>query len=831
MPQKSSNQHPHIIIRETPASEPYRNPSDERPTFTLKQRDRSRHGQKLRTQLASVERAAGRMALKSPNAAPSARGIYIEFESDKGFDLRTESLEARRQGIELVAVREEGKDEATRRTFATVFVREGKVEYFVKKVEKYLEAKATTASPPNKTLVESISNLRVATLQALWTDAGEFPSANKVIWWEAWLRKGKDEAEQAEIVRLFKEHARRRRLALGENELHFPESTVLLIRASAEQLTQSLFLLNALAELRAAKRTADFFTNMSQVEQAELVRDLGSRITPLGGNDPPVVCLLDTGVNNKHPLLEHSLSDADMDSYNPAWGNSDNFEAAHRGHGTQMAGLALYGDLTEVISWDGEVHLTHRLESVKIIPPAIPNRPELYGAITVEGVARAEQKAPYRNRAVCLTASATDSRDAGRPSSWSSAIDQMCAGAGEEDEVRRLVITAAGNTALSERANYPDSNETDTVHDPGQAWNAVTVGAYTEKVNIDPTEYPGWSPLAPAGRLSPCSTTSVNWETQWPLKPDVVMEGGNMASHTKEGADYLDSLSLLSTCADWQRRLLITTGDTSGATALAAGMSAKIYANYPDLWPETVRGLLIHSARWKQAMLEGRDLWQMKPREVEVLLRKYGYGVPDLESALYSASDSLTLIAQERITPFVKEEGDIKTHEMHLHNLPWPREALLEIGKEEVELRVTLSYFIEPKPERKGFRSKYRYASHGLRFDMNTPTETRDRLRKRINRVPRGDSRFAETTGDFSDWLLGSDLRTRGSIHSDFWRGTAAALAEKHYVAVFPVKGWWSESPHLQRWDKEVRYSLIVSIRTPGVDTDIYTPVANVVMV
>jgi hypothetical protein len=771
------------------------------------------------------------MALKSPNAAPSARGIYIEFESDKGFDLRTESLEARRQGIELVAVREEGNEEATRRTFATVFVREGKVEYFVKKVEKYLEAKAAIVSPPNKTLVESISNLRVATLQALWTDAGEFPSANKVIWWEAWLRKGKDEAEQAEIVRLFKDQARRRRLALGENELHFPESTVLLIRASAEQLTQSLFLLNALAELRAAKRTADFFTKMSQVEQAELARDLGSRITPPRGNDPPVVCLLDTGVNNKHPLLEHSLSDADMDSYNPAWGNYDNFGAAHKGHGTQMAGLALYGDLTEVMSWNGEVHLTHRLESVKIIPPAIPNRPELYGAITVEGVARAEQKAPYRNRAVCLTASATDSRDAGRPSSWSSAIDQMCAGAGEEDEVRRLVITAAGNTELSERANYPDSNETDTVHDPGQAWNAVTVGAYTEKISIDPTEYPGWSPLALAGRLSPCSTTSVNWETQWPLKPDVVMEGGNMASHTKEGADYLDSLLLLSTCADWQRRLLITTGDTSGATALAAGMSAKIYANYPDLWPETVRGLLIHSARWKQAMLEGRDLWQMKPREVEVLLRKYGYGVPDLESALYSASDSLTLIAQERITPFVKEEGDIKTHEMHLHNLPWPREALLEIGEEEVELRVTLSYFIEPKPERKGFRSKYRYASHGLRFDMNTPTETRDRLRKRINRVPRGGSRFAETTGDSSDWLLGSDLRTRGSIHSDIWRGTAAALAAKHYVAVLPVKGWWSESPHLQRWDKEVRYSLIVSIRTPGVDTDIYTPVANVVMV
>lgn len=43
---------------------------------------------------------------------------------------------------------------------------------------------------------------------------------------------------------------------------------------------------------------------------------------------------------------------------------------------------------------------------------------------------------------------------------------------------------------------------------------------------------------------------------------------------------------------------------------------------------------------------------------------------------------------------------------------------------------------------------------------------------------------------------------------------------------MFPVTGWWKERPDRDRSDDGVRYSLIVSIETPGVDIDIWTPVA-----
>ena len=82
---------------------------------------------------------------------------------------------------------------------------------------------------------------------------------------------------------------------------------------------------------------------------------------------------------------------------------------------------------------------------------------------------------------------------------------------------------------------------TEGVHDPGQAWNAITVGAYTEKNFVDPSEYPGWQLVASPGDLSPSSTTSNSWSRPWPLKPDIVMEGGNTVINLTGSADALQS--------------------------------------------------------------------------------------------------------------------------------------------------------------------------------------------------------------------------------------------------------------------------------------------------
>ncbi|MGZ5438125.1 MAG: S8 family serine peptidase, partial [Pyrinomonadaceae bacterium] len=321
-------------------------------------------------------------------------------------------------------------------------------------------------------------------------------------------------------------------------------------------------------------------------------------------------------------------------------------------------------------------------------------------------------------------------------------------------------------------------------------------------------------------------------DDQWPIKPDIVLEGGNMAlDPIHVGPFEHEALLLLTTNSDFHNRLLTFTKETSAATALAARMAAIILAEYPDFWHETVRGLLIHSAEWTSEMLRERILTR---REIANLLRVFGYGVPQLPIALYSARNSLTLISEASIKPYLKEGGEIKTNEMHLHELPWPSEVLADLGETPCEMRVTLSYFVEPNPTRRSYKNKYRYASHGLRFDTKTPTESSVDFRRRINRIAREEvEEFSGTSGDSASWLLGPQLRTRGSIHSDVWRGTASELAEKGFVAIYPVSGWWRDLKRQERWDTVTRYSLIVTIQTQAIDidVDIYTPVANLVLV
>jgi len=141
-------------------------------------------------------------------------------------------------------------------------------------------------------------------------------------------------------------------------------------------------------------------------------------------------------------------------------------------------------------------------------------------------------------------------------------------------------------------------------------------------------------------------------------------------------------------------------------------------------------------------------------------------------------------------------------------------------------MRVTLSYFIEPNPGRRGWTRKHRYQSHGLRFDVKRPLETDDEFHRRLSKAAWDDDQDVEHGTDDRNWELGDSLRRKGSLHSDAWRGTAAQLASCGMIAVFPVTGWWKERPHLNRWNRRARYSLIVTIETDSTEVDLYTPIA-----
>jgi hypothetical protein len=159
-----------------------------------------------------------------------------------------------------------------------------------------------------------------------------------------------------------------------------------------------------------------------------------------------------------------------------------------------------------------------------------------------------------------------------------------------------------------------------------------------------------------------------------------------------------------------------------------------------------------------------------------------------------------------------------------------PKTVLEHMHDQDVTVRITLSYFIEPSPAGRGWGTKFRYASHGLRFALRGPTETEPQFRQRISKQEwEEEQEERPSTSDPINWAIGVRLRTKGSIHSDWWtpQGGAADLAQCGQVAVFPVTGWWRERKHLGFVENETKYALIITISTPSSNVDLYTPIAQ----
>jgi hypothetical protein len=367
-------------------------------------------------------------------------------------------------------------------------------------------------------------------------------------------------------------------------------------------------------------------------------------------------------------------------------------------------------------------------------------------------------------------------------------------------------------------------NDLAEVESPAHAWNVLAVGAFTNKVDITSPGYEGWEAFADRGDLCPTSRTAP-WNTTWPIKPDIVLEGGNLGVDPADQHGYgVIDLQLTTTSREYPNVVFEATGETSAATASAARLAALIQSEYPDLWPETIRALMVGSAAWTDAMLSHLPPDANKT-DHQLLLKRYGFGVPDFDRAIRSARNVLALVEQSTIKPFTKRPGrQPSLAEMKIFQLPWPADALNGLTTTDVEMRVTLSYFVEPNPAESARGRKSRYASHGLRFAVKTADEDLDEFRRRINKAARSEGEVVAHVDD-TGWVLGPTLRDRGSIHSDIWRGPASDLSRRSVIAVYPVGGWWKERVQHQKYESSARFSLVVTLATPGVDVDLYAEI------
>ena len=535
-------------------------------------------------------------------------------------------------------------------------------------------------------------------------------------------------------------------------------------------------------------------------------------------SDAPSVAIHDTGLTPEHPLLRRSIKQ--VVSVVPG----DVSTSDEDGHGTEMAGIALFDDLASALQ-SGNHEASHWLESARIlvaadIGTARESYRHLWPKITEDAVIALDEIASsQRIHVMAVTAEALRP---GEPSYWSDAVDQLCYNEG----VGRLFIVSAGNadyvadTSLLD--DFPQMNLEAKHHDPAQAVNALTIGAYTERESLppDPT-YSACVAVARAGQISP-HTTAGTIPNRNGIKPDVVLEGGNVAYDGTLPDGGVGTLVGLTTSHRPTVAPFSQINGTSEAAAHAAWFAAQLVRHNPEFRPETIRGLIVHAASWSERMCDSFP-------NVDERLAICGFGVPDLSFASGCAASRATIIVEDEMPNFRRESssggsgnsGDGGNDReffrvAKIFNMPFPEYLLLESPDAEIEIRVTLSYFAEPNTARRVLRRGL-----DLRWDMQGPLESVVEFTQRINRLARADGEKGPGTDSFG-WGLGMRRRSRGTVQSDRWRGTAADAAGAKKLAVYPRLGWWD-----QKQDKKfssMPFSLIVSVESAGLD--LYNSVA-----
>jgi hypothetical protein len=776
--------------------------------------NRASHAQRLRNGLEVVSNdLKSVLEFQAENGVPTKkRGIAITFEGRPNLDLVTGNRRATSPGLKLYTVQKRNYRAQAPSDRATYFVNSKTVDTLLENLEEYERYQSSglasginstdndddTAEdrPRNFWLFESSSAIRPSRLSDFWTDEQQgLPKAGTRTYWQVWLRKDLEEE--------FLEAAKELELRVQTFSTEFVEAKVRIVHGLSAEMEELIRRCPGIVELKSASSLSADYLRDTPIRRADNASAIAARIQP-PPQGAPRIALLDTGVNSNNPLLRSSLATSRCFAVGNSWPVSD-----HSDHGTRMAGVAQFFDLEYHLTTKGPIQLWTSLESVVVSAPS--GFPRISGMTAIQRAVALLEAEPA-DRVFCLAQTARGEVATGKPTSTSATIDLLAYGDGSKP---RLFCVAAGNVPTSasneyDVRDYTLRNYAHALEAPAQAANAITVGAMTLKASK-----PGL--VAPAGDMAPTSRSSASWNFSHTTKPDIVMEGGNFitnddGNHARPSSDDL----VLTTSGAAPSQPFALTGETSAATARASGLLARMKAYYPKLRPESLRGLLVHSARWTPAMLnEQQRLLGTGKSQTEAwaeILARYGWGTPDESVAYLSSEEEVCVIIEDEITPFERGQCSTRIKEMKYFKLPWPKNALRSLSNTQVELRCTLSYFIEPDPQAVSRGRPDRYQSFGLSFDVKRHTETDLNAQARYN-----DAMLYQSTGRGDDgWTVGDKLSDRGTLHQDIWIGPAYELADRDGISVIPKKGWWADITSAGRIGNSVKFSLILSLKAPA---------------
>lgn len=393
---------------------------------------------------------------------PTANGVYIDLEVNKEGKPQTFG---KTTGATIMRVSDKPDDNEN--VEVTIYVEKEKRHWLSDRADAYANQVTEKGRPKYATTLAPINTVNTTDIRSLYTSEASFDSipAQGSRLYELWIFRSK--RYDAETVQTTL-HS----LGITPNPkpINFESIDVWLIHATKLQLSQLPLAIGYIEGVRPYQQPSVMVaSNATAREWNDLLQD---NIDWQIDEHCPIVGILDTGVNNAHPLLIHALPEDRMNVAINVTNALDN-----HGHGTSMAGLALLGDLTDLAYQSTPLEkISHGLSSIKILDPNHQTPNSFYGAVIEEAV----NMASHTGAQIQCMAITDDDAYNGDATSSSAALDESIYNHGA---CNRLVLVSAGNieTPNIDPSNYLESCKANAIKSPGQSWNALTVGAFTDK--------------------------------------------------------------------------------------------------------------------------------------------------------------------------------------------------------------------------------------------------------------------------------------------------------------------------------------------------------------
>ena len=357
-------------------------------------------------------------------------------------------------------------------------------------------------------------------------------------------------------------------------------------------------------------------------------------------DEPPLIGVIDSGIS-AHPLLRGAVV--------AQIGVPGNLGTADEcGHGTAVAGIALFGDLLSQFA-GGALARSARLCVAKVTNDQGDfDEYSLVPAQMREAIQRLRAEQGCRIF-VCSLADRHSTYAGGKVGAWAATLDELAR------ELDVLVIVAAGNRtprlgqSVEEGVTaYPEYllEPANRLFEPAGAVNVLTVGSLSHGPGLDAALADDLNVRPITLRHEPSPFTRVGPGVGGGLKPDLVEVGGTLVfdavTRSLKGGQLMASAGVITLHHRYLERLLTSGSGTSYAAPLVAHTAAQILKLMPQASANLVRALLAGSA---QVPVEASQ--RLFLESAESVGNVCGHGRPDMGRAGYSDDARVVLYAQD----------------------------------------------------------------------------------------------------------------------------------------------------------------------------------------